>query len=264
MLPLVDKPALQYIVEEAAASGIKSVLIVTGRGKRALEDHFDHAPELEAFLREKGQPELAEVVRRITELVSIHYVRQKEPKGLGHAVLCARDFVGAEFFAVMLGDDVIAADPPALRQLATIHGKTGGSALAVMEVPPREVNRYGIVAGEKVGEGLWRVRDLVEKPDPEEAPSTLAVIGRYILSPRIFEILSETRPGKGGEIQLTDALRTLCREEPLYAYAFRGERFDVGEKLGYMRATVELALRHPEIGEEFKRYLRSLCERLWG
>ncbi len=262
MLPLVDKPAIQFIVEEAAASGLESALIVTGRGKRAIEDHFDHTPELERFLREKGQEKLAEELQRISELLSLHYVRQKEPTGLGHAVLCARDFVGAEFFAVMLGDDVIEADPPALRQLLEVHERRGGSVLAVMEVPREEVGRYGIIEGEEVEKGLWRVRDLVEKPRPEEAPSNLAVIGRYVLSPTIFGILQETKPGRGGEIQLTDALRVLCQEEPLYAYAFRGQRYDVGEKLGYVVATVELALRHPEIGEDFRAYLRGLCTKL--
>jgi len=260
MLPLVDKPAIQYIVEEAAASGIQSLLIVTGRGKRAIEDHFDYAPELEAFLQAKGETKLAEGIRRVTELLSIHYVRQKEPKGLGHAVLCARDFVGEEFFAVMLGDDVIFADPPALRQLMAIHEETGGSVIAVMEVPKEEVSRYGIIAGEEVRPGLWRVESLVEKPSPSEAPSNLAVIGRYILSPKVFEILRETKPGRGGEIQLTDALNVLCRKEPLYAYAFKGKRFDVGEKLGYMMAQVEIALLHPEIGQAFREYLRKLCQ----
>ncbi|MGB9756932.1 MAG: UTP--glucose-1-phosphate uridylyltransferase GalU [Candidatus Bipolaricaulaceae bacterium] len=262
MLPLVDKPAIQFIVEEAAASGLESALIVTGRGKRAIEDHFDRAPELERFLKEKGQEKLAEELQRISELLSLHYVRQKEPKGLGHAVLCAQDFVGEEFFAVMLGDDVIEADPPALRQLLDVHEHRGGSVLAVLEVPREELGRYGIIEGEEVERGLWRVRDLVEKPRPEEAPSNLAVIGRYVLSPTIFEILRETKPGRGGEIQLTDALRVLCQEEPLYAYAFRGQRYDVGEKLGYVVATVELALRHPEIGEDFRAYLRGLCAKL--
>ncbi|MCS7239922.1 MAG: UTP--glucose-1-phosphate uridylyltransferase GalU [Candidatus Bipolaricaulota bacterium] len=262
MLPLVDKPAIQYIVEEAAASGIESLLIITGRGKRAIEDHFDYAPELEAFLQEKGYRELAEEVHRIPELIPIHYLRQKEPRGLGHAVLCARQFVGEEYFAVMLGDDVIEANPPALRQLMDVHEHTGGSVLAVMRVGEKEVSRYGIVAGEEVEEGLWRVRDLVEKPRPEEAPSNLAVIGRYILSPKVFDILTETKPGAGGEIQLTDALRVLCRKEPLYAYAFRGMRFDIGEKLGYVKATVELALHHPEIGTQFRNYLQRLRETL--
>jgi len=260
MLPLVDKPAIQYIVEEAAASGIQSLLIVTGRGKRAIEDHFDYAPELEAFLQAKGETRLAEEIRRITELLSIHYVRQKEPKGLGHAVLCARDFVGEKFFAVMLGDDVIFADPPALRQLMAIHEETGGSAVAVMEVPNEEVSRYGIIAGEEVQPGLWRVESLVEKPNPSEAPSNLAVIGRYILSPKVFEILGDTKPGRGGEIQLTDALNVLCQEEPLYAYAFTGKRYDVGEKLGYMMAQVELALLHPEIGQAFRDYFANFVK----
>jgi len=259
MLPLVDKPAIQYIVEEAAASGIQSLLIVTGRGKRAIEDHFDYTPELEAFLRAKGETKLAEDIRRVTELLSLHYVRQKEPKGLGHAVLCARDFVGEEFFAVMLGDDVIFASPPALQQLMEIHEETKGSVVAIMEVPKEEVSRYGIVAGEEAQPGLWRVESLVEKPSPSEAPSNLAIIGRYILSPKVFEILQETNPGRGGEIQLTDALNVLCQEEPVYAYAFRGKRFDVGEKLGYMMAQVEIALGHPEIGPAFKEYLRKLC-----
>lgn len=262
-LPLVDKPAIQYVVEEAATAGIQSLLIVTGRGKRAIEDHFDYAPELEAFLQAKGELKLAEEIRRISELLSFHYVRQKEPKGLGHAVLCAWDFVGEEFFAVMLGDDVILASPPALRQLMEIHEETGGSVVAVMEVPKEEVGRYGIVAAEEIKPRLWRVKGLVEKPSPKEAPSNLAVIGRYILSPKVFEILKETKPGRGGEIQLTDALNVLCQKEPLYAYAFKGERFDVGEKLGYMMAQVEMALRHPEIGQAFKEYLHKLCQKLF-
>lgn len=264
MLPLVDKPAIQFVVEEAAAAGIETVLIITGRRKRAIEDHFDYAPELEAFLEQKGHRELAETVRRASELLPIHYLRQREAKGLGHAVLCAAEFVGAEFFAVMLGDDVIEADPPVLAQLMRVHKETGGSVLAVAEVAESELSRYGIIAGEMIGEGLWRVRDLVEKPTPREAPSRWAVIGRYILSPTVFGILRETPPGAGGEIQLTDALCVLCRNEPLYAYAFQGVRYDVGEKLGYLVATVEMALKHPEIGAAFRDYLRNLCLRLLG
>lgn len=264
MFPLVDKPAIQYVVEEAAAAGIESLLIITGRGKRAVEDHFDYAPELEAFLERKGHRELAKSVRRVSELLPIHYLRQREAKGLGHAVLCATEFVGAEFFAVMLADDVIEADPPVLAQMMRVHAETEGSVIAVMEVAESAVSRYGIIAGERINERLWRVRDLIEKPQLRDAPSRWAVIGRYILSPTVFGILRETPPGAGGEIQLTDALRVLCRNEPLYAYAFQGVRYDVGEKLGYLVATVEMALKHPEIGPAFQDYLRNLCLRLFG
>jgi len=262
MLPLVDKPAIQYIVEEARESGIESLLIITGRGKRAIEDHFDHAPELEFFLRQKGQEDLAEEVRKISELLSIHYVRQKEPKGLGHAVLCAKEFVGNEYFAVLLGDDVFFSEIPALRQLINLHEEMRGSVIGVVEVGKDEVSRYGIIEGVSLRPGLFKVRSLIEKPSPEEAPSNLAIVGRYVLSPLVFEILKDTKPGKGGEIQLTDALSVLSQNEPLYAWVLNGMRFDVGEKLGYMIAQVELALNHPEIREPFFRYLKERLKEL--
>jgi UTP--glucose-1-phosphate uridylyltransferase len=262
MLPLVDKPAIQYIVEEARESGIESILIVTGRGKRAIEDHFDNAPELEFFLRQKGQEDLAEEVRRVSELLSIHYVRQKEPKGLGHAVLCAKEFVGDEYFAVLLGDDVFFSEVPALRQLISLYEEMKGSVIGVIQVEKDEVSRYGIIEGIPLREGLFKVKSLVEKPSPQEAPSNLAIVGRYVLSPSVFEILKETKPGKGGEIQLTDALNVLCKDEPLYALILKGKRFDVGEKLGYMIAQVELALNHPEIKEPFLRYLKERLKEL--
>jgi len=262
MLPLVDKPAIQYIVEEAKESGIESLLIITGRGKRAIEDHFDHAPELEFFLRQKGQEDLAEEVRKISELLSIHYVRQKEPKGLGHAVLCAREFVGKEYFAVLLGDDVFFSETPALRQLIHLHEEMKGSVIGVVEVGKDEVSRYGIIEGVSLRPGLFKVRSLIEKPSPEEAPSNLAIVGRYVLSPLVFEILKDTKPGKGGEIQLTDALNVLCQNEPIYAVILKGKRFDVGEKLGYMIAQVELALNHPEIREPFLQYLKERLKEL--
>jgi len=257
MLPLVDKPAIQYIVEEAKESGIESLLIITGRGKRAIEDHFDNAPELEFFLRQKGQEELAEEIKKISELLEIHYVRQKEPKGLGHAVWCAREFVGNEYFAVLLGDDVFFSEVPALKQLLSLHEEIKGSFIGVMEVGKEEVSRYGVIEGIPIRPGLFKVRSLVEKPSPEEAPSNLAIVGRYVLSPLVFDILKDTKPGKGGEIQLTDALNTLCQNEPLYAWILEGKRFDVGEKLGYIIAQVELALNHPEIREPFLRYLKE-------
>lgn len=262
MLPLVDKPAIQYIVEEARESGIESLLIITGRGKRAIEDHFDHAPELEFFLRQKGQEDLAEEVRKISELLSIHYVRQKEPKGLGHAVLCAKEFVGNEYFAVLLGDDVFFSEIPALRQLINLHEEMRGSVIGVVEVGKDEVSRYGIIEGVSLRPGLFKVRSLIEKPSPEEAPSNLAIVGRYVLSPLVFEILKDTKPGKGGEIQLTDALSVLSQNEPLYAWVLNGMRFDVGEKLGYMIAQVELAFNHPEIREPFLRYLKERLKEL--
>ena len=258
----MDKPAIQYIVEEARESGIESLLIITGRGKRAIEDHFDHAPELEFFLRQKGQEDLAEEVRKISELLSIHYVRQKEPKGLGHAVLCAKEFVGNEYFAVLLGDDVFFSEIPALRQLINLHEEMRGSVIGVVEVGKDEVSRYGIIEGVSLRPGLFKVRSLIEKPSPEEAPSNLAIVGRYVLSPLVFEILKDTKPGKGGEIQLTDALSVLSQNEPLYAWVLNGMRFDVGEKLGYMIAQVELAFNHPEIREPFLRYLKERLKEL--
>lgn len=262
MLPLVDKPTIQYIVEEAVASGIEDILIITGRNKRAIEDHFDRSIELELALDGSHKEELLKLVQDVSELVDIHYVRQKEPRGLGHAVWCARKFIGDEPFAVLLGDDVVRAEVPALKQLMEVHRRTGGSVLGVQEVPPGEVSRYGIIRPRPVEDRLYAVEDLVEKPEAHQAPSRLAVLGRYILEPEIFSILERTPPGAGGEIQLTDALRELARRRPIWAYVFEGRRYDVGDKLGFLEATVELALERPDLGPPFREYLLRLVPRL--
>ncbi len=263
MLPIVDKPSIQYIVEEAVESGIEDIIIVTGKNKRAIEDHFDRAVELESVLREKGELELIKLVEDISNMVDIHYVRQKEARGLGHAIYCARKFVGDEPFAVLLGDDLIQADRPCLRQLLDIYESTRSTVLAVQEVPLPDVRKYGIIApmvsqdsnGEETGDRLIGVRDLVEKPAVEDAPSQYAVIGRYIITPEIFEILEHTAPGASGEIQLTDALRTLVTRQPIYACLFDGIRYDVGDKLGFLEATVHFALERPELADSFRRFL---------
>lgn len=262
MLPLVDKPTIQYIIEEAIASGIEDILVVTGRHKRAIEDHFDRSPVLEMQLQSKGKEDLLRLVQDLSEMVDIYYVRQKEPRGLGHAVYCARKFIGEEFFAVLLGDDIVLSEVPCLKQLLDLHAATGATVIAVQEVAAEEVSKYGIVAGEEVKPGVWRVIDLVEKPRPEEAPSRLAIMGRYVIHPRIFPILAETPPGAGGEIQLTDALRVLCKEQPVYALAFTGRRYDVGDKLGYLQATIEIALQRPDLAADFTAYLRELVAKL--
>jgi UTP--glucose-1-phosphate uridylyltransferase len=256
MLPIVDKPCIQYIIEEAVDSGIEEILIITGRNKRAIEDHFDRAIELEMTLKAQGKYELLGLVEELSR-VTIHYVRQKEPKGLGHAVLCAKQFVGDEPFAVLLGDDIVDAEVPVLKQLMDVYEDCGGSILGVQEVPLEKVSSYGIVkpAAKPVKEHLWLAEDLVEKPTVDEAPSRLAVLGRYIISPEIFEILEKTQPGRGGEIQLTDALKTLADREPVYAYQFEGRRYDVGDKQGFLEATVEYALKRPDLREPFLRYL---------
>ena len=260
MLPIVDKPTIQYIVEEAIESDIDDILIITGRTKRSIEDHFDSCPELEHHLRTKGKNELLALVEDISNLAEIHYIRQKEPRGLGHAVLCARSFVGSEPFAVMLGDDIVRSWVPCLKQLIDLYDELQGSVIAVQEVAPEEVSKYGILDAEEVRPGVYRIRDLVEKPKREDAPSCLAVMGRYVITPRIFEILGDTKPGAGDEIQLTDALRVLCREEPVYGLAFKGRRYDVGDKLGYLQAMVEFALARPDLAEGFKEYLRYICK----
>ncbi|MDH7578074.1 MAG: UTP--glucose-1-phosphate uridylyltransferase GalU [Bacillota bacterium] len=256
MLPVVDKPAIQYIVEEAVASGIEDIIIVTGKNKRAIEDHFDRAVELETVLKEKGEDELLRLIEDISSLVDIHYVRQKEARGLGHAVYCARKFVGEEPFAVLLGDDLIVGEVPCLRQLLDVYEEYHCSVLAVQKVGPPEVKRYGIIKpAAHPSSQLIRVEDLVEKPAPEEAPSQYAVIGRYVITPEIFEILGAISPGAGGEIQLTDALRELVKIQPIYAYLFHGVRYDVGDKLGFLQATVKLALARPELASSFRRFL---------
>ena len=263
MLPVVDKPLIQYVVEECVASGIENIIIVTGRGKNAIEDHFDSAPELERFLEEKGKSDQAELVRKISNMVHFSYTRQKEPLGLGHAVLAARELVGDEPFAVLLGDVIIPGARPATRQLAEIYEATGIGAIAVEEVPREKTYLYGIVDGEPATEPKWgrrllRVRDLVEKPKPAEAPSNLGITGRYLLPPEVFDCLERTKPGTGGEIQLTDGLRMLAKEHGLWAYIYEGMSYDAGDKLGFLKATVEIALKNPELGEDFRQYLRSL------
>ena len=254
MLPIVDKPCIQYIIEEAIDSGIEDILIITGRNKRAIEDHFDRAVELELTLKAQGKYDLLGLVQELSR-VTIHYVRQKEPKGLGHAVLCARHFVGDEPFAVLLGDDIMDAEVPVLKQLMDVYEDCEGSVLGVQEVPKDRVSSYGVVKPVAVKQRLWRADDLVEKPSVEEAPSRLAVLGRYIISPEIFGILEKTEPGRGGEIQLTDALKKLSEREPMYAYEFEGRRYDVGDKQGYLEATVDFALKRPDLREPFLRYL---------
>lgn len=258
MLPIVDKPTIQYIIEEAVSSGIEDILIITGRHKRAIEDHFDKSPDLEAHLSSKSKWELLDIVRQVSEMAEVCYVRQKEPLGLGHAVYCARKYVGDEPFAVLLGDDVIASPVPCLRQMLDLYEETGASVIAVQEVAPEDVSKYGILDAEPERSRVYRVRDLVEKPPADRAPSRLAIMGRYVLTPRIFDILAETRPGAGGEIQLTDALRGLVREQPMYGLAYHGKRYDVGDKLGYLQATVEFALRREDLGERFRQYLQEL------
>jgi len=262
MLPIVDKPTIQYIVEEAIESGIDEILIITGRNKRAIEDHFDKSLELEVQLREKGKTALLELVQDISQLADLYYIRQKEPLGLGHAIYCARQFIGNEPFAVLLGDDIVRSWVPCLKQLMDLYEEVQSSIIAVMEVPENDVSKYGILDATQERSGVYRINDLVEKPQAKKAPSRLAVMGRYIIDPRIFSILSETNPGAGGEIQLTDALRVLCREQPMYGLAFKGKRYDVGDKLGYLQATVEFALAQPDLAAGFREYLQSICREL--
>ena len=261
MLPIVDKPTIQYIIEEALASGIKDILIISGHNKRAIEDHFDRNPELELNLQEHGKTELLEQVKAIAD-INIHYIRQKEPKGLGHAILCAKAFVGDEPFAVLLGDDVVYNDEnPCLKQLIDVYNATSSSVLGCQTVPQEKVSSYGIVASEATdNERIFKVNDMVEKPAVAEAPSRLAVLGRYVITPEIFEILEHTAPGRGGEIQLTDALKVLAKEQNMYAYDFVGRRYDVGDKEGYLEATVEYALRRGDLREKFLGYLREVIK----
>jgi UTP--glucose-1-phosphate uridylyltransferase len=261
MLPLVDKPIIQYAVEEAVAAGLENLVIITGRGKNAIEDHFDVSYELEKILAERGKSDVLSLVRAVSEMVHIAYVRQKEALGLGHAILVARDLMNEEPFAVLLGDDVIVSDVPCIRQMMDIHDRHQTSVVALMEVPVNEVGRYGIIKTRPLSEGdgrLFEVLDMVEKPSPEKAPSNLAIIGRYILTPTVFEALRETGKGSGGEIQLTDALRRLLGRERILAYKFRGKRHDAGDKLGFLQATIEFALRNEELGPAFRSYLKSL------
>lgn len=265
MLPIVDKPTIQYIVEEALASGIEDILIISGHAKRAIEDHFDSTPILEENLRAKGKTDLLKMVQEISE-INVHYIRQKHMRGLGDAILCARAFVDNEPFAVLLGDDVVynpKPQPPALKQLMDMYTQTGATILGCQKVPKEKVSSYGIVAGEPtINEQLMKVNDMIEKPSIEEAPSQMAVLGRYIITPDVFEVLQNTKPGKGGEIQLTDALKVMAKRENVYAYNFTGKRYDVGDKLGFLKATVEFALRRDDLSADFSSYLKDIVKDL--
>lgn len=254
MLPIVDTPAIQFIVEEAIASGIEELLIITGRNKRSIEDHFDRSLELEMQLKEHGKYDMLKMIEEISD-IRIHFIRQKEARGLGHAVLCARQFVGEEPFAVLLGDDLVDAKAPCLAQIIDVYKDYGGSVLGVQQVPKSQVSRYGIVDPREVKPNVWQAVGLVEKPAVESAPSRLAVLGRYVLTPAVFDLLEHTMPGAGAEIQLTDAIGELARREKVYAYRFEGRRYDIGDKEGFLEATVEQALKRPEIRDEFMAYL---------
>jgi UTP--glucose-1-phosphate uridylyltransferase len=254
MLPIIDKPAIQYIVEEAVQSGIESIIIVSGRNKRAIEDHFDKSAELEMELAARHNEEMLDIVRKISQLADIYYVRQKEPLGLGHAVMCARRFIADEPFAVLLGDDILKSDPPCLRQMIDVYEQTQSSVVAVMEVPWDQTHKYGIVDIDP-GQKIAQVRDIVEKPAPGQAPSNYAVVGRYVLDSAIFDLLEKAQPGKGGEIQLTDSLQQLNKISALSAYRFDGKRHDTGDKLGFVQATIDFALERADLGEDVRRYM---------
>ena len=258
MLPLVDKPMIQYVIEEAVASGIKHIIIVTALGKRAIEDHFDRSVELELALKKKGDGELLKKVQRISELADICYIRQKEQLGLGHAILVTKDLIGDEPFAIFLPDDIIEAKVPAMKQMIEVYNRYQHSVIAVEPVAKEDTKAYGIIAPKQVEDRVYQVLSLVEKPEPKDAPSDLGIVGRYILTPEIFGMLEKTAPGKGGEIQLTDGLRLLLEKQPIYAYQFEGIRYDTGTPLGFLKASVEFALRRPDIGHNFKEYLRHL------
>jgi len=258
MLPLVDRPLIQYVVEEARDAGIERIVIVTGRGKNAIEDHFDTSFELEQMLAEKGKETLLDEVQKIAELIPLSYVRQKQALGLGHAVLQARDLVGDQPFAVLLGDDIVDADEPCIGQMMRLYERRGNPVIALQEVPRAETRQYGIVAGDKVEDRVVKITDMVEKPSPDKAPSNLAIIGRYLLPPEIFQILEETRSDVGGEIQLTSALKTLLSRRPIDGYLFEGKRYDAGDKLGFLKATVEFALKRKDLGGAFREYLKGL------
>ncbi|WP_027091012.1 UTP--glucose-1-phosphate uridylyltransferase GalU [Cohnella thermotolerans] len=261
MLPIVDKPAIQYIVEEAVASGIESIIIITGRNKKAIEDHFDKSAELERVLEEKGKTELLEEIQGIQGLAAIHYIRQSEPLGLGHAILCAEQFIGGEPFAVLLGDDIMVSDPPALKQLLHVYEAYGKTVVGVQPVPQDDVGKYGMIQAEPFASRLYEVEDLIEKPRPEEAPSNVAILGRYILTPAIFPVLHEIERGAGNEFQLTDALKVVCRSEGVLALEMQGERHDIGDKFGYLKAIVEMGLRRDELRPRLLDYLQDLCAR---
>ena len=261
MLPIVDKPTLQYIIEEAVASGIEEILIITGRNKKSIEDHFDKSVELELELENKGKTELLEIVQNISNMINIHYIRQKEPRGLGDAIYCARHFIGDEPFAVMLGDDIVDNEVPCLKQLMDAYDEYRTTILGVQKVAKEDTNKYGIIDAKFIEDRVYKVKDLVEKPDADKAPSNIAILGRYIITPEIFDILSDLPPGKGDEIQLTDALKELSKKEAMYAYDFEGRRYDVGDKLGFLEATVDFALKRDELKDGFIDYLRKVCEK---
>ncbi len=257
LLPIVDIPAIQYVVQEAVDSGLTEMIFVTGRGKDSIEDHFDEAPELEQVLEQRGQKELVEQLRTISKMVEIVSVRQKQPLGLGHAVLCARDLIGDEPFAVLLSDDLIDAPVPCVRQLLNVFEAEGESVLALRRVPKPEVRRYGIIQGQVLSDRVYQVEAMVEKPEPQDAPSELAIVGRYILHPEIFSCLEKVPPGRGGEIQLTDGIAELARRRKVYAYEFSGVHYDVGDKLGFVRATIAYALKRADLRDQLKKYLAT-------
>ena len=262
MLPIVDKPTLQYIIEEAIESGIEEILIVTGRNKKSIEDHFDRSVELELELEQKGKTAMLEMVQDISNMVNIHYIRQKEPKGLGHAIHCAKSFIGDEPFAVLLGDDIVDASTPCLKQMIDAYDEYKTTVLGVQEVAKENVDKYGILDVKHIEDRVYKVKDMVEKPAVEEAPSNIAILGRYIITPEIFNILENQAPGKGGEIQLTDALQTLATKEAIYAYNFEGRRYDVGDKLGFLEATVDFALKRPELRDDFIEFLKTKSDQM--
>ena len=261
MLPIVDKPTLQYIIEEAVESGIEEILIVTGRSKKSIEDHFDKSVELELELEQKGKDEMLKMVQDISNMVNIHYIRQKEPKGLGHAIHCAKSFIGNEPFAVLLGDDIVDSEKPCLKQLIEAYDEYKTSILGVQKVKKEDTDKYGILDVKHIENRVYKVKDMVEKPKVEESPSNIAILGRYIITPAIFDILENQEPGKCGEIQLTDALKTLSENEAIYAYNFEGKRYDVGNKLGFLEATVDFALKRSELREEFIKFLNNKVEK---
>ena len=262
MLSIVDKPTIQYIIEEAVSSGIQDIIIVTGRNKRSIEDHFDRSIELELELERSGKTEMLEMVKQISEMANIHYIRQKEPRGLGHAILTARHFIGDEPFAVLLGDDVVVSQKPCLGQMIDVYNEYRTSVLGVQKVAHEVVNKYGIADCKLIDDRIYKVKDLVEKPKIEDAPSDIAILGRYIITPSVFEFLETQDAGAGGEIQLTDALRRLSKEEAMYAYDFKGHRYDVGTKSGFIQANIEFALRSPELKDEMREYIKSLNENM--
>lgn len=261
MLPIVDKPTIQYIIEEAVNSGIEEIFIITGTNKNSIEDHFNKSIELELELKSKGKIDLLKEIRQISDMAKIHYIHQKEPKGLGHAIFCARSFIGEEPFAILLGDDIVDSKPPCLKQMIDVYDHYQTTILGVQEILMENVNKHGIVEGHYIEDRIYQVKDLIEKPSITEAPSNIAILGRYIINPAIFPILEHTKPGKGGEIQLTDALKALANQEAMYAYNFKGRRYDVGDKNGFLEATVDFALNRNDLREDFYKYLTMVLER---